>query len=139
MESFYVQGMASCIGKLELPSVQDWYDSDSDQYIINKFELTFFVKENPVFALPNELIITYTNSTGSRYFKNSFLSVENEDFFYKFSISPSEINTLLENNLFDSSDFILEHPQPAKQGQLVILLGENSENPPLLKISHTKY
>lgn len=139
LESFYVQGMGSCIGKIELPSVQKWYNNDSNQHIINKFELQFFVEENPIFTSPNELILTYTNSLNNRYFKSAVLDTKDENLFYKFSISPSEVNTLLENDLFNSANFILENPQPSKEGELTIILGKNSEKPPLLKISHTKY
>jgi len=135
LEYFYVQGMGSCIGKIKLPNIQDWYDSNN--YIINKFELQFYVEENSVFPLPKELILTYTNSKGDRYYKSAILN--EEQLYYNFSISPSETNDILRNNSFELADFVIEHPQPGKQGELAILLGMNSEKPPLVKLSYTRY
>ena len=137
MELFYVQGMGSCLGKFTFPTVQNWFTNDSSNFIINKFQVDFFAEENAVFNLPEELILTYTNTDGVRSFKSGFINSENQS--YTFTLSPNNMNQLLENKLFQSANFSIEHPQSGSGGELVSLNGPNSIKPPELTISYTKY
>ena len=137
MELFYVQGMGSCLGKFTFPTVQNWFTNDSSNFIINKFQVDFFAEENAVFNLPEELILTYTNTDGVRSFKSGFINSENQS--YTFTLSPNNMNQLLENKLFQSANFSIEHPQSGSGGELVSLNGPNSIKPPVLTISYTKY
>ena len=50
--TFHTQGLNGCIGKVEFPSLQAWYQ-DSNNYLINKFEFTIYVEDNSTFNLPN--------------------------------------------------------------------------------------
>lgn len=136
-DAFYVQGMANTFGKIEFPELQDWFNNDSNNYLINQFELKIYVEDNPSFALPEQLMFTYVSSTKTRLYSIAFLNSEDNSF--TFRISPNEVNLALETNDFIGMAFQISNPFPGSTPDQVKILGPNSESPPALKLSFTKY
>lgn len=134
--SFYVQGLAGPFGKLNFPSVQTWYN-DSNNYLINQFQLVVYVEDNSTFALPDELMFTYNNTEGIRTFSTAAFNASDNS--YTFIISPSEVSVQLAANTFNTMDFAISQLFPATSPEQVKLFGSASSNPPKLKISYTRY
>lgn len=136
-QAFFTQGLPGSYGKVEFPTLQKWFDNESLNYLITGYEFKIFAEENLTFDLPQQLILTYKNSLGSRSFKSANLNTEESS--YKFEIYNAEINTALENGQFDKMDFEISHPFPGSSPEQVKLLGPNSTNPPSLLITYTNY
>jgi hypothetical protein len=134
--SFYTQGLLGCIGKVNFPSLQTWYQ-DSSNYLINKFEFTVYVEDNSSFTLPAELMLTYKNSLGGTSFTTSLLNSTSNS--YTFTISPSELDSQLKTGTSKNMDFTILIPFPASNPNQVKLYGPQGTNPPVLKISYTTY
>ena len=136
-EAFYVQGLSGAYGKIEFPTLQQWFDNDSMNYLITNFEFTIYVIDNSTFTLPEQLVLTYTSSIGIRTYKTGTLNSEENS--YPFEISNAEINTALENGTINQLDFEISHPFPGSNPEQVKILGGDSNSPPSLKISFTSY
>ena len=136
-EAFYAQGLSGAFGVIEFPSLQKWFDNDSINYLITKYEFTVFAEENPIFQLPSQLIFTYISSSGNRNYKTAILNPDENS--YTFEIYNAEVNTSLENGKFNQMNFEISHPFPATSPEQVKIFGSNSESPPKLKISFTSY
>ena len=136
-EAFYAQGLSGAFGVIEFPSLQKWFDNDSINYLITKYEFTVFAEENPIFQLPSQLIFTYISSSGNRNYKTAILNSDENS--YTFEIYNAEVNTSLENGKFNQMNFEISHPFPATSPEQVKIFGSNSESPPKLKISFTSY
>ena len=133
---FYTQGLIGCIGKVEFPSLQTWYQ-DSNNYLINKFEFTIHVEDNSTFNLPTELMLTYKNSFGGISFTTAVLnSLSNS---YSFTISASELDAQLKTATAKDMDFTILVPFPGSNPSQVKIYGGQSIRPPVLEISYTTY
>ena len=135
--AFYVQGMAGAYAEIKFPEIQDWFNNDSSNYLVNQFELKILVEENSTFSLPEKLMITYLSSTGIRLYTTAELYALDDT--YTFTIAPTEVNIALENKQFNKMDFQLANPFPGSEPDQVKIFGPNSNNSPILKISFTKY
>ncbi len=133
---FYTQGLQGCIGKVEFPSLQTWYQ-DSSSFLINKFEFTVYVEDNSTFTLPTELMLTYKNSSDGTSFTTAVLNTSSNS--YSFTISPSELDTQLKTGTAKDMDFTLLVPFPGSNPNQVKIHGGQSAYPPVLKISYTTY
>ena len=136
-QEFFTQGLSGTYGKIKFPTTQNWFDDESFNYLITGFEFKVFTEENPVFNLPQQLILTYNNSLGSRSYKSTNLNQDENS--YTFQIYNAEINTALENRQFDEMDFEISHPTPGSSPEQAKLFGFNSNKPPELVITYTKY
>ncbi len=136
-QNFYAQGMSGVYGKLNFPSIQNWYSDSDKNYIINKFEFKAYVEDNSTFTLPKELIFTYINSNNVRTY--SIGALNSDDNSYSFVISPSEVNSALDNGSFDKMDFQIAHPIPGSNPHQIKLFGEESTYPAELKLYFTEY
>lgn len=136
-QEFFTQGLSGTCGKIKFPTTQNWFDDESFNYLITGFEFKVFTEENPVFNLPQQLILTYNNSLGSRSYKSTNLNQDENS--YTFQIYNAEINTALENRQFDEMDFEISHPTPGSSPEQAKLFGFNSNKPPELVITYTKY
>lgn len=135
--AFYVQGMAGAYAKIQFPEIQAWFNNDSNNFLVNQFELKILVEDNATFSLPEKLMFTYLSSTGIRLYTTAELSVLDDS--YTFTIAPTEVNMALDNNQFNKMDFQLANPFPGSESDQVKIFGPSSINPPKLKISFTKY
>ncbi len=133
---FYTQGLKGCIGKVEFPSLQTWYQ-DSNNYLINKFEFTIYVEDNSTFNLPTELMLTYKNSTGGISFTTAILNSFSGS--YSFTISASELDSQLKKGTAKDMDFTILVPFPGSNPNQVKIHGGQGTTPPVLKISYTTY
>ncbi len=136
-QAFYVQGLSGSNGKIKFPTVQNWFNNDSSNYLVTDFDLIIYAVDNSSFTLPEQLVFTYTSSLGIRTYKSGFLN--SEDNSYSFQISNAEVNKALESNEFNLMDFEISHPFPGNNPDQVKLLGVSSDSPPNLLISYTKY
>ncbi len=136
-KKFFTQGLSGSYGKVEFPTIQNWFDNKSLNYLITGYEFKIFAKENSIFNLPLQLILTYKNSLGLRSYKSANLNQDENS--YTFQIYNAEVNTALENGKFDEMDFQISHPLPGSSPEQVKILGPNSDKPPLLVINYTKY
>ena len=134
---FYTQGLSGCIGKIEFPSLQTWYQ-DSNNFLINKFKFTIYVEDNSTFNLPTELILTYKNSFGGTSFTQAVLNSGSNS--YTFIISASELDTQLKTGTAKDMDFSILVPFPGSNpNQVKIYGGQSLISPPILEISYTNY
>lgn len=134
---FYTQGLTGCIGKVEFPSLQTWYQ-DSNNYLINKFKFTIYVEDNSTFNLPVELMLTYKNSFGGTSFTTALLSSASNS--YSFTISASELDAQLKTGTAKDMDFTILVPFPGSNpNQVKIYGGQSIISPPVLEISYTTY
>ncbi len=136
-EFYYVQGLSGAYGKIEFPTLQKWFDNDSTNYLITNFEFTIYTIDNPIFTLPDQLVLTYSSSIGLRTYKTATLNSEENS--YRFEISNAEINTALENGTINQLNFEISHPFPGSNPEQVKISGGDSNSPPSLKISFTSY
>lgn len=133
---FYTQGLMGGIGKVNFPTLQSWY-SDTNNYLINKFEFTVYVEDNSSFTLPTELMLTYKNDAGGTSFTTSVLNSTSNS--YTFTISPSQLDTQLKTGTASDMDFTILVPFPGSNVNQVKIHGGSGINPPILKISYTKF
>ena len=135
--TFHTQGLNGCIGKVEFPSLQAWYQ-DSNNYLINKFEFTIYVEDNSTFNLPTELMLTYKNSFGGISFTSAVLNSADDS--YSFTMSASELDAQLKTGTAKDMDFTILVPFPGSNpNQVKIYGGQSIISPPNLEISYTTY
>ena len=136
-KAFFAQGLSGAYGKIEFPTLQKWFNNESFNYLITGYKFRVFAEQNSIFDLPVQLILTYTNSLGLRSYKSTKLNLEENS--YTFEIYNAEVNTALEDGVFDKMDFQISLPLPESSPEQVKLLGLNSERPPQLIITYAKY
>jgi hypothetical protein len=135
--AIFIQGLSGSIGKLEFPTFQNWFDNDSINYLITKFEYKIYGVNHPNFPLPKQLFLTYTSSLGVRTYRSAIINSQENS--YTFEINNTEVNTALEDGNISSLDFQISHPSPWDSPDYLKIYGVSSESPPKLKISYTRY
>lgn len=133
---FYTQTLMGVIGKVNFPTIQEWYN-DSANYLINKFEFTIYAEDNSTYTLPDQLKLTYNNSDGNRAVVVGTLDPTNSS--YLFSLYPVEFDNQLKFGTVKNMDFAIEVAFAAAAPEQMKIHGGDGLNPPVLKIYYTKH
>lgn len=135
--SFHIQGMASGYGKIEFPEVQEWYNSDTANYLINNFKISFSAENGNYFDLPDSLVISYKQTM--EVSREQFLFLDDASNSYSVEIPVSYVTAALNDTLFNKMEFRLFVPFQRENPQGVELYGELGITPPKLQIIATKF
>lgn len=136
--SFIAQGMAGGHGKIEFPDFAEWYNSDTANYLLNNFRITFSPVTDNVFELPDTLVISYKISETSSN-QEQFVVLNNETSTYSVEIPSTRIADALNIDFFDKMNFTLRIPYQRESGEIVEIHGPSSASPPILEVIATKF
>lgn len=135
--SFILQGMAASFGKIEFPNVEEWYNSDTANYLINSFIIQLPAESGNFYELPDSLVISYKISADES--RQQFLDLDESTNSYAVEIPASFITETLSQGFFNQMEFSLFVPFQRENPQVLELFGSDGLIPPKLQITSTKF